>query len=94
MAASVSQPADSGARGIGPVSQLQWLDLGDNQLTAVPAELGQFTQLKDFNLAGNPNLHHPPPDVVHEGIEAILTFLRTGGRMPPDATSQSKREPT
>jgi len=64
---------------------LQWLDLWGNQLTSVPGELGQLSQLHYFDLAANPNLHHPPLDVVHKGIEAILTFLRIGGRMSPHA---------
>jgi Leucine-rich repeat (LRR) protein len=62
---------------VGQLSELQGLDLSDNQLTSVPGELGQLTQLQNLDLAKNPNLHHPPPDVVHNGVEAILTSLRT-----------------
>jgi len=87
------------------MTQLQWLNLNENQLVQVPAELGKLTQLRHFllrgnqltslpaelgqlsqlldkayahglDLADNPNLHHPPPDVVAGGTEAILTYLR------------------
>jgi len=79
---------------LGQLSLLQELYLSYNQLTSVPGELGQLSQLHYFDLAANPNLHHPPLDVVHKGVEAILTFLRTGGRIPPDADLAEQEEPT
>ena len=39
---------------LGQLTQLQSLDLGDNQLTALPEWLGQLTQLQSLDLRDNP----------------------------------------
>ncbi|GHO47584.1 leucine-rich repeat domain-containing protein [Ktedonospora formicarum] len=62
---------------LGQLSQLQVLDLSGNQLTSIPMELGWLTQLKSLDLINNPNLHYPPPNVINQGVEAVLTYLRS-----------------
>eukprot|EP00079_Xenopus_tropicalis_P009025 XP_002932700.2 PREDICTED: leucine-rich repeat-containing protein 27 [Xenopus tropicalis] len=81
---------------------LVWLDLRYNQITSLPATIGEHRQLKYLLLEGNPikalpvelgdlstlkalNLRHcplefPPEDVVHKGLESILSFLRQARR--------------
>ncbi|XP_028648442.2 leucine-rich repeat-containing protein 27-like [Erpetoichthys calabaricus] len=77
---------------------LLWLDLRNNNLTSLPASIGQHCCLKTLLLEGNPiqklpielgnlytltalNLRNcpiefPPEDVVKEGLQCILKFLR------------------
>ncbi|ETX00684.1 MAG: hypothetical protein ETSY1_10270 [Candidatus Entotheonella factor] len=60
---------------LGRLIQLQSLDLHNNRLTALPHALGQLPQLQSLNLRNNP-LSDPPPDVIEQGTEAVLAYLR------------------
>jgi internalin A len=61
---------------LGQLKNVQVLDLGGNQLTQIPVELGQLKNVQELSLAGNSDLLTPPPEVVSQGTEAILSFLR------------------
>jgi Leucine-rich repeat (LRR) protein len=54
---------------------LTHLVLGDNQLTVLPNELANLTNLIEFKLNSNP-LISPPPEIVQQGTQAILAYLR------------------
>ncbi|XP_039995316.1 leucine-rich repeat-containing protein 27-like [Xiphias gladius] len=78
---------------------LQWLDLRNNQIVSLPAEIGLHRSLKTLLLEGNPiselppelgnvvtlkglNLRNcpisfPPQDIVHQGVQGILQYLRS-----------------
>ncbi|MCH7703139.1 MAG: leucine-rich repeat domain-containing protein [Planctomycetes bacterium] len=60
---------------IGKLTSLIELNLNDNQLTTLPAELGKLTRLKALELDNNP-LTDPPPEVVAQGTQAVLSYLR------------------
>ena len=60
---------------IGQLTALTVLYLEGNQLTSLPAEIGQLTALRQLDLEGN-TLSSPPPDIIDQGIEAILSYLR------------------
>jgi internalin A len=60
---------------LGQLTALQVLSLHHNQLSSLPAELGQLTALQQLDLSGNP-LQSPPPEIVAQGIPAILAYLR------------------
>ncbi len=73
----------------GNLTNLTGLDLSENQLTALPPEFGNLTNLKALDikdypeylelcllyLGGNP-LVSPPPEILQQGIEATLAYLR------------------
>ena len=48
----------------------------DNQLTALPPEVGQLTNLQQLDLEGNP-LAEPLPGLVAQGIPALLAYLQS-----------------
>jgi GTPase SAR1 family protein len=60
---------------IGQLTKLESINLSGNHLTSVPAELGRLINLEELNLSGNP-LESPPPEVVKQGTQAILAYLR------------------
>ncbi|KAM4702809.1 leucine-rich repeat-containing protein 27 [Rhinophrynus dorsalis] len=60
---------------IGKHRQLKYLLLEGNPIKALPVELGNLSTLKALNLRHCP-LEFPPEDVVHKGLESILSFLR------------------
>ena len=60
---------------IGNLGALVELNVSGCQLTALPRELGRLTQLEQLLVNDNP-LVTPPPDVVAQGTQAILQFLR------------------
>jgi len=41
----------------------------------LPPEIGQLTQLTELDIDNNP-LKSPPPEIVDQGTEAILAYLR------------------
>jgi len=60
------------------------LYLDENQLTSLPPEICNLTEIKDLNgfwsneglkLQNNP-LIFPPPEIISKGIEATFAFLR------------------
>lgn len=50
-------------------------DAKETGATELPPELGQPPYMRTIEVAGNP-LESPPPDVVEQGSEAILAYLR------------------
>jgi internalin A len=62
---------------IGELTELKILNLKWNKLTKLPTELGNCTNLHTLELEGN-NLRFPPPEIVSNGTQAVLTFLRAG----------------
>jgi len=61
---------------LGQLANLTQLSLSQNQLTQVPKELGQLANLTQLSLSQNPDLVSPPPEVVAQGTQAILAYLR------------------
>ena len=59
---------------IGGLAQLRTLSLDNNQLAALPESIGGLAQLQTLFLDGNP-LTYPPPEIVRQGAQAIVTFL-------------------
>jgi len=58
-----------------PKKEVQGFWFGDGKLRHLPKELGNLTQLTDLLLEGNP-LKTPPPEIVEQGTESVLEFLR------------------
>jgi internalin A len=58
------------------LANLQELYLAGNQLTQIPLELCQLANLLILELDNNSNLLTPPPEIVSQGTQAILTFLQ------------------
>lgn len=71
--------ADNGIKAlpteVGQFSGLRVLSLARNDLVLLPAELGQLEYLTELDVSGNP-LEEPPPDIVEQGTDAILRYLR------------------
>lgn len=61
---------------IGKLTELTMLDLSCNELTALPHTIGHLTKLFDFSFDVNPDLSSPPPEVIFQGTQAVLAFLR------------------
>ncbi|XP_076599717.1 leucine-rich repeat-containing protein 27-like [Chaetodon auriga] len=81
------------------LANLLWLDLRNNQIASLPAEIGLHRSLKTLLLEGNPiselppelgnvitlkglNLRNcpisfPPQDIVNQGLQSILQYLRS-----------------
>lgn len=57
------------------LTQLQSLDLHNNRLTTLPHSLGRLTQLRSLDLRNNA-FSDPPPEVIEQGTEAVLAYLR------------------
>ncbi|KAG8435512.1 hypothetical protein GDO86_013445 [Hymenochirus boettgeri] len=64
---------------IGEHRKLKYLLLEGNPIKTLPVEFGDMSTLKALNLRHCP-LQFPPEDVVHKGLESILTFLRHARR--------------
>uniref|UniRef100_A0A3Q1G709 Leucine rich repeat containing 27 n=1 Tax=Acanthochromis polyacanthus TaxID=80966 RepID=A0A3Q1G709_9TELE len=67
----VSLPAE-----IGSHRSLKTLLLEGNPLSELPPELGNVITLKGLNLRDCP-IHFPPQDIVHQGLQSILHYLRS-----------------
>jgi len=61
---------------LGHLTNLQELYLNNNQLRELPPDLGLLTNLQMLRLENNPDLLTPPPEIVEQGTQATLTFLR------------------
>lgn len=61
---------------VGQLTSLHSLTLSGNQLKTLSAVVDQLSQLRKLTLSGNP-LQIPPPEIVAQGIAAILAYLRT-----------------
>ena len=57
------------------LTNLTWFSVGDSQLRVLPYWLAQLPNLSTLHLYHNP-LVSPPPEVVAQGIGAVLTFLK------------------
>ncbi|WP_257236799.1 protein phosphatase 1 regulatory subunit 42, partial [Nostoc sp. 'Peltigera malacea cyanobiont' DB3992] len=58
------------------LSNLTMLYLANNQLSSLPPEMCQLSNLIILFLDNNPQLKSPPPEIVEQGTEGILTYLR------------------
>ncbi|MEH2062249.1 MAG: COR domain-containing protein [Nostoc sp.] len=61
---------------INQLSNLTELYLSDNQLSSLPLEISQLSNLRRLSLDNNPQLTSPPPEIVEQGTQATLTYLR------------------
>ena len=61
---------------ISQLSNLTELYLNHNQLSSLPPEISQLSNLVELYLNNNPQLSSPPPEIVEQGTQAILTYLR------------------
>jgi len=61
---------------IGRLTNLRGLWLAQTQINSLPSEIGRLTNLLVLDLKDNPNLLSPPPEIVSQGMEATLSFLR------------------
>ena len=62
-------------QGLSKLNMLAILDLRNNNIGAVPPELGLMKQLKNLSLEGNA-FRMPRPQILVKGTEAILAYLR------------------
>ncbi|GHO46048.1 hypothetical protein [Ktedonospora formicarum] len=62
---------------LGQLVNLTWLSLDGNRLRSLPAQLGQLINLHTLSLSQNPQLQIPPPEIVQQGVPAILAYLQT-----------------
>lgn len=61
---------------LGELKQLSTLDLANNDLLAVPPELGLCSSLRVLSLEGNP-FRTPRAAIVSKGTDAVLEYLRS-----------------
>jgi len=58
------------------LSQLRALYLHNNHLQSLPHDFVKLSQLKVLSLKDNPDLKDPPPHIIQQGTDAIMTYLR------------------
>lgn len=63
-------------RELSQLSKLTVLDLYQNKLTKVPEELSRLSNLKTLRLHQNFRLVSPPPEILNQGTQAILAYMR------------------
>ncbi|XP_060073682.1 leucine-rich repeat-containing protein 40-like [Ylistrum balloti] len=63
------------AAGVCSLPRIGTLDLQNNNISQVPPELGNCSQLKSLQLGGNP-FRNPRPAVLAKGTPALLEYLR------------------
>ncbi|MBF0564882.1 MAG: leucine-rich repeat domain-containing protein [Nitrospirae bacterium] len=61
---------------IGFLTKLYTLNLSNNKLTTLPLSLGKLAKLVGLQLYGNQSLNFPPPHIVSQGTEKVLSYLR------------------
>jgi len=61
---------------ISQLSNLTELSLENNQFSSLSPEISQLSNLTTLSLSDNPQLSSPPPEIVEQGTQAILTYLR------------------
>ena len=61
---------------ISQLSNFTELNLDNNQLSSLPPEISQLSSLTTLSLFDNPQLTSPPPEIVKQGTQAILNYLR------------------
>jgi internalin A len=61
---------------IGALANLTDLYLDGNQLTRLPPGMGRLTQLRVLYVYDNPGLLSPPSEIVEQGTQAVLSYLR------------------
>lgn len=61
---------------------LRWLILTDNQISALPPEIGQCTQLQKLMLAGNELAHLPPELAACTQLELLRLSANRFSRLP------------
>ena len=69
------------------LENLKTLLLQDNLIRRVPVEIGTIRSLKALSLLGNP-LEFPPIDVVHQGANEVLRYLRHSACETRDASPE------
>lgn len=62
--------------GVGRLTKLTLLDLSDNNLTSLPAELADASSLRALPLNGNP-LRSIRPELISGPLQALLKYLRS-----------------
>ena len=62
---------------LGKITSLKNLHLYGNCLTIVPIELGNLKKINTLYLFGNHDLKFPPPEVIEEGTQAVLSYLQS-----------------
>ena len=69
---------------VGECKRLEEVDLHNNLLSVLPFELGSILPLAALNCSGNP-LREPPVEVLHQGQERLITYIRLllSGRTDP-----------
>ncbi|HLZ80379.1 MAG TPA: COR domain-containing protein [Ktedonobacteraceae bacterium] len=61
---------------VGLLANLTGLLLDGNQLHRLPSEISQLDNLRQLSLERNFSLQSPPPEIIKQGIPAILVYLR------------------
>ncbi|CAL8255400.1 unnamed protein product [Lota lota] len=74
--------------GIGSHRYLKTLLLEGNPILELPPELGNVLTLKGLNLRNCP-IRSPPKDIVHQGLECILQYLRSAMAERPVSVQRS-----
>ncbi|CAL8368644.1 unnamed protein product [Gadus morhua 'NCC'] len=74
--------------GIGSHRYLKTLLLEGNPISELPPELGNVLSLKGLNLRNCP-IRSPPKDIVHQGLECILQYLRSAMAERPVSVQRS-----
>ncbi|KAK0131001.1 Leucine-rich repeat-containing protein 27 [Merluccius polli] len=77
--------------GIGSHRCLNTLLLEGNPISALPPELGNVLTLKGLNLRNCP-IRSPPQDIMHQGLERILQYLRSAMAERPASVQRSHPE--
>lgn len=71
------------------INQATTLNLSNKGLTTLPAEIGQLTNLTWLDLDKNP-LESPPPEILKEGLSAILNFYKQQLEQETDRLYEAK----